>query len=140
MLRWSAAVIFPLCLLLEIGLTQVVAVLMGPSWAATGQAAMPLVGLMAWSALAFPSGVALIAVGKARFTLYANLAGLAASAAGVILFRPMDPWHAVLIWTVSQMLMSPYSLWVNARALGVSVLRPLTGGFGQRAGTARAIG
>jgi polysaccharide transporter, PST family len=139
-LRWSAAVIFPLCLLLGIGLTQVVAVLMGPNWAATGQAAMPLVGLMAWSALAFPSGVALIAVGKARFTLYANLAGLAASAAGVILFRPMDPWHAVLIWTVSQMLVSPYSLWVNARALGVSVLRPLTGGFGQRAATSRAIG
>jgi hypothetical protein len=77
------------------------------------------------------SGVALIAVGKARFTLYANLAGLVASAAGVMLFRPTDPWHAVLIWTVSQMLVSPYSLWVNARALGVSVLRPLTGGFGQ---------
>jgi O-antigen/teichoic acid export membrane protein len=135
-LRWSAAVIFPLCLLLGIGLTQVVAVLMGPGWAATGQAAVPLVGLMAWSALAFPSGVALIAVGKARFTLYANLAGLVASAGGVLLFRPTDPWHAVMIWTVSQMLVSPYSLWVNARALGVGVIRPLTGGFGQRPGLA----
>ncbi|MGD0105076.1 MAG: oligosaccharide flippase family protein [Rhodopila sp.] len=131
-LRWCAVVVFPLCLLLAIGLTQVVALLMGPNWAATGQAAVPLVGLMAWSTLTFPAGVALIAVGQARFTLYANLAGLIAAAAAVLLFRPMDPWHAVMIWTASQLLVSPYSLWVNARALGVSMLRPLTGGFGSR--------
>jgi hypothetical protein len=34
---------------------------------------------------------------------------------------------------VSQVLVSPYSLWVNARALGVNMIRPLTGGFGSRA-------
>jgi len=39
----------------------------------------------------------------------------------------------VMIWTVSQLLVSPYSLWVNARALGVGMIRPLTGGFGIRA-------
>jgi hypothetical protein len=39
----------------------------------------------------------------------------------------------VMIWTVSQFLVSPYSLWVNARALGVDMIRPLTGGFGARA-------
>jgi O-antigen/teichoic acid export membrane protein len=131
-LRWSMAVILPLCVLLGIGLTQVVAVLMGPVWAATGHAAMPLVALMAWSTLTFPAGVALIAVGQARFTLYANLAALIVSSAGVLLFRPTDPWHAVMIWTVSQVLVSPYSLWVNARALGVHMIRPLTGGFGIR--------
>jgi O-antigen/teichoic acid export membrane protein len=131
-LRWSAVVVFPLCVLLGIGLTQVVAVLMGPGWSATGQAAVPLVALMAWSTLTFPSGVALIALGQARFTLYANLAGLVAASAGVLLFHPADPWHAVMIWTVSQLLVSPYSLWVNARALGVSMIRPLTGGFGSR--------
>jgi O-antigen/teichoic acid export membrane protein len=132
-LRWCAVVVFPLCLLLAIGLTQVVALLMGPNWAATGQAAVPLVGLMAWSTLTFPAGVALIAVGQARFTLYANLAGLIAAAGAVLVFRPMDPWHAVMIWTASQLLVSPYSLWVNARALGVGMVRPLTGGFGSRA-------
>jgi O-antigen/teichoic acid export membrane protein len=132
-LRWCAVGVFPLCGLLAIILTQVVATLMGPRWAATGQAALPLVGLMAWSTLAFPSGVALIAVGQARFTLYANLAGLVASAAGVLLFCPTDPWHAVMIWTLSQILVSPYSLWVNARALGVNMIRPLTGGLGRRA-------
>ncbi|MEA2730475.1 MAG: hypothetical protein QOF70_4950 [Acetobacteraceae bacterium] len=132
-LRCSVIVIFPLCVLLGIGLTQVVAILMGPGWAATGQAAVPLVALMAWSTLSFPSGVALIAVGQARFTLYANLAGLVAASAAVLLFRPIDPWHAIMIWTVSQVLVSPYSLWVNARALGVNMIRPLTGGFGSRA-------
>lgn len=131
-LRRSVAVIVPLCLLLGIGLTQVVAIAMGPKWAATGHAAMPLVALMAWSTLTFPAGVALIAVGQARFTLYANLAGLVASSAGVLLLRPTDPWEAVMIWTVSQVLVSPYSLWVNARALGVNMIRPLTGGLGSR--------
>jgi O-antigen/teichoic acid export membrane protein len=134
-LRWCAAVIFPLCVLLAIALTQVVAVLMGPDWAAAGQAAVPLVGLMAWSTLTFPSGVALIAVGQARLTLYANLGGLIASSAGVLLLRPTDPWQAVMIWTVSQTLVSPYSLWINARALGVSMIRPLTGGFRYRPAT-----
>jgi PST family polysaccharide transporter len=132
-LRWCAVLVFPLCVLLGIGLTQVVAVVMGPVWAATGHAAMPLVALMAWSTLMFPSGVALIAVGQARFTLYANLAGLLASSAGVLLLRPTDPWHAVMIWTVSQVLVSPYSLWVNARSLGVNIFRPLTGGLHIRA-------
>jgi len=132
-LRWCAVVVFPLCVLLAIGLTQVVAVLMGPNWAAAGQAAVPLVYLMAWSTVTFPSGVALVAVGQARYSLYANLAGLAATSAGVLLFRPSDPWHAVIIWSVSQILVSPYSLWVNARALGVNMVRPLTGGFGSRA-------
>ncbi len=131
-LRWCAVVVFPLCVLLGIGLTHVVAVLMGPRWAATGHAAIPLVALMAWSTLIFPSGVALIAAGQVRFTLYANLASLIGSSGGVLLFRPTDPWHAVMIWTVSQIIVSPYSLWVNARALGVNMMRPLTAGFGVR--------
>jgi len=132
-LRWCVAVIFPLCAILGIGLTQVVRVVMGPNWAAAGQAAVPLVALMAWSALTFPAGVALVAAGQARFTLYANVAGLIASAAGVVWLRPTNPWDAVMIWTVSQCLVSPYSLWVSARALGVSMLRPLTGGLAWRA-------
>ena len=133
--RWvrrCVVAVLPLCLILAVGLTQVVALLMGPGWAATGQAAMPLVALMAWSALSFPAGVALVAVGQARFALYANLAGLITSSAGVLLLRPTNPWDAVAIWTVSQFLVSPYSLWVSARALRVTMPRPLTGGFGRR--------
>jgi O-antigen/teichoic acid export membrane protein len=133
--RWfrrCVALAFPLCLLMGIGITHVVALLMGPGWAATGQAAVPLVGLMVWSTLTFPGGVALIAVGQARFTLYGNLAGLFITSGAVMLLRPADPWHAVMIWTISQLVVSPYILWVNARALGVGLLRPLTGGLGGR--------
>jgi O-antigen/teichoic acid export membrane protein len=132
-LRRCAAVIFPLCFMLGVGLTQIVALIMGPRWAPTAQAAIPLVGLMAWSALTFPAGVALVAVGQARFALYANLASLVLSTAGVLLIRPADPWQAVMIWTVAQILVSPYTMWVNARALRVPILRPLSGGFLLRA-------
>jgi O-antigen/teichoic acid export membrane protein len=131
-LRLSALVVLPICAVLGLSLTGIVTVLMGANWVMTGQAATPLVVLMAWSTLTFPSGVALVAVGQARYTLYANLAGLTGACMAVLILRPADPWQAVMIWTVSQILVSPYNLWVNARALGVSMLRPLTGGLGLR--------
>ena len=56
-LRWCAVVVFPLCLLLAIGLTQVVALLMGPNWAATGQAA------------AWPEALGIILKGAAPLSL-----------------------------------------------------------------------
>ncbi|MEA2776018.1 MAG: hypothetical protein QOF90_1424 [Acetobacteraceae bacterium] len=129
-LRLCAIVVFPLCTVLAIALSQIVTVLLGLDWLVASQATLPLIALMAWSALTFPSGVALIAVGKARFALYANMAGLVGACAVVLVQRPTSPWQAVMIWTVSQILVSPYSIWVNARALGVSMIRPLTGGFG----------
>jgi O-antigen/teichoic acid export membrane protein len=132
-LRFAAAVVLPLCLMMALGLTEGVGILMGPDWSAAGQAALPLVGLMAVSTLMFPAGVALIAAGQVRFTLYANLAALVAGSVGVLILRPSDPWQAVMIWTVSQILVSPYGLWVNARALGVGIFRPLSGGFRIRA-------
>ncbi|HBK04542.1 MAG TPA: hypothetical protein DDZ81_01625 [Acetobacteraceae bacterium] len=132
-LRRCLLVFAPLCAALAIGLTQVVTLLMGPNWAQAGQAGLPLVGLMAWSALTFPSGVALVAVGQVRFTLYANLGSLVLSAAGVLLVRPVTPWQAVMVWTISQVLVTPYAMWANARALRVGIMRPLSGGFGIRA-------
>lgn len=129
-LRRCLTVVLPLCAILGVGLTQIVALVMGPHWVATGQAAIPLVALMAWSTLMLPGGVALIAVGQARYALYTNLASLILTTIGVLLLRPSDPWQAVMIWTISQILVSPYAIWVNARALRVSILRPLSGGFG----------
>ena len=49
------------------------------------------------------------------------------------MFRPNDPWQAVVIWTVAQVLITPYAMWVNARALRVSMVRPLSGGLMFRA-------
>jgi O-antigen/teichoic acid export membrane protein len=134
--RWvcfTLATVLPLCLALALGLARGIGLLMGPAWSAAGQAALPLVGLMALSALMFPGGVALMVAGQVRFALYANLAAMAIVCFGLVALRPDDPWQAVVIWTVSQILVIPYGLWANARALGVGMLRPLTGGFCIRA-------
>jgi O-antigen/teichoic acid export membrane protein len=128
-LRRCVTVIWPLCLALACLLPPITTLLMGPGWAVTSQAAMPLIALMAWSALLFPAGVALVAFGGVRFTLYTNSASLVCTVAGTILLRPTNPFQAIMIWTVSQLVTSPYALWVNARALRVGLLRPLTGGF-----------
>ena len=128
-LRYLAGAVIPLCGVMALLLTQVVAAVMGPMWAAAGSAAIPLVGLMAFSTLMFPSGVALIASGQARFALYGNVAALALSCLGVMVTRPEDAWHAIMVWTVSQVLVVPYAMWANARALGVGAMRPLTGGL-----------
>jgi len=139
LLRLSSLVTMPLCAGMAALLPPVVALLLGPKWAAAGSAGEPLIGLMALLALMFPAGVALVAVGRARLTLYANLAGLFASAAGVLLLRPADPWQAVLVWCASQVFVSPYALWVNARALGVGPLRPLRAGLPMLVASAVAL-
>src|SRR6185437_6892151 len=128
LLRASSLVIMPLCAALLLSLGPVVGLILGPRWQAAAEAARPLVGLMVVMALMFPSGVALVAAGKARFTLYANIAGLIASIAMVLLVRPADAWKAVLVWCASQLFVTPYALWANGRALGVGPLRPLRAG------------
>ena len=125
LLRLSGAVTLPLCGCMALALVPVTTLILGPSWHEAGAAAEPLVVLMALSALMFPSGAALVAVGQARYTLYANLAGLAATVVGVLLVRPATPFAAVLVWCAAQAFVSPYSLWVNGRALGTGALRPL---------------
>ena len=89
---------------------------------------MPLIALTAWLFLAFPAGVAVIARGEPRYTLIANIAGTAATVAGVMLIRPASPLHAVLVWLGAQIFVSPYVLQANARVLGTRLLRPLRAG------------
>ena len=128
LLRLSSAVTMPLCGAMALALVPVTTLILGPAWHQAGMAAEPLVGLTVLLALMFPSGAALVAVGQARFTLYANLAGLVATVAFVLLVRPATPWQAVLVWCGAQLFVSPYSLWVNGRALSVGPLRPLRAG------------
>lgn len=120
--------VLPACAMLAVGLGWLVAVILGPHWQAAAHAAVPLVGLMAVLALTFPAGVALVALGQARFTLYGNMAGLVAGLGGVAVLRPQDAWQAVLVWCGAQLLVVPYALWVNGRALGVGPIRPLRAG------------
>lgn len=129
LLAWSSVVTLPLCAAMAALLPQLVALLLGPAWSEASWAAEPLLGLMAVLALMFPSGVALVAVGRAHQALYANLAGLLTSAMGVLVLRPADPWQAVLVWCGSQLFVSPYAMWVNSRGLEVGLWRPLRAGL-----------
>jgi O-antigen/teichoic acid export membrane protein len=140
LLRFSSLGMMPLCGGLAVVLVPLTTLLLGPAWHAAGVAAEPLVAVTVLLALMFPSGVALIAVGQARYSLYANLAGLLATTAFVLLLRPATPWVAVLVWCGAQVFISPYSLWVNARALGVKLLRPLYAGVPMLVVSAIAVG
>jgi PST family polysaccharide transporter len=130
--RWQRRcllVMLPLCAGLAVGLAQLVAFAMGPQWQQAGRAALPLVALTAVMAAMYPSGVALVARGGARFALYANLGSMALACGGAVLLRLADPWQAVALWVAAQLAVAPYVLWACGRALGVGALRPLAGGF-----------
>lgn len=129
LLRLSACATLPISGALAVGLVPLTRLLLGPAWGQAGLAAVPLAGLMALLALMFPSGAALAAEGQARFTLYANLAGLAATVVFVLAVRPDTPDGAVLVWCGAQVFVTPYSLWINGRALGVGPFRPLRAGL-----------
>jgi O-antigen/teichoic acid export membrane protein len=128
LLRLSSFVTMPLCGGLAVALVPITTLVLGPAWHDAGMAAEPLVGLMVLLSLMFPSGVALIASGHARLVLFANLSGLAATILFVLAIRPETPWEAVLVWCGAQVFVSPYSLWVNGRALGTGPFRPLRAG------------
>lgn len=121
--------ILPLCLAQAMTLFPLTLLALGPSWVEAGIAAVPLTALMGLMALTFPSGVALVALGQARFTLYGNLAALALCVLGVLLWRPMTAWDAVMVWCASQAAVVPYALWVNGRALGVGPWRVIRSAF-----------
>ena len=130
----------PLCGGMMIALVPLTVILLGPEWGDAGAAAVPLAGLMLLLTWTFPSGVALIALGQAQLTLYANLMGLAATVALVLIARPDQPWSAVMVWCGAQVFITPYSLWMNARALRAGPLRILRGGLPALLTTAAAVG
>ena len=127
-LAWSGLVAFPACGALAVSIQPLVGLLLGPVWQPAGFAALPLVALSCWLFLTFPSGVAVVARGVARYTLIANLAGTLATVLGVLLVRPATPVGAVAVWLAAQVFVSPYVLHANARILHVRRLRPLRAG------------
>ncbi|HUD59196.1 MAG TPA: oligosaccharide flippase family protein [Acetobacteraceae bacterium] len=128
-LAWSSLLAFPLCSAMALSIQPVVRLLLGPVWQPSGVAALPLIGLTAWLFLAFPAGVAVIARGRPRYTLIANMAGLAATVAGAMLLRPASPLGAVLVWLGAQLFISPYIMFANARVLRTGWLRPVRTGL-----------
>jgi len=128
-LAWSGLLAFPLCAVMALAIQPIVAALLGPIWQPAGEAALPLIALTAWLFLAFPAGVAVIARGEARYVLVANLAGVVATVAGVLLVRPTTPLAGVLVWLGAQIFVSPYILAMNARVLHTSIFRQLRAGI-----------
>jgi PST family polysaccharide transporter len=128
-LRWSSLVTFPLCSVMALSIQPFVEILLGPIWQPSGATALPLIALTAWLFLAFPAGVAVIARGVPRYALIGNIAGLAATVLGVVLFRPASPLYAMLVWLGAQVFISPYLLHANARVLRTRPLRPLRAGL-----------
>jgi len=137
-LVWSSLFAFPLCAVMALAIQPLVATILGPVWQPAGEAALPLIALTAWLFLAFPAGVAVIARGEARYVLAANLAGVVATVAGVMLLRPATPVAAMLVWLGAQVFVSPYILTMNARVLRTSVFRPLRAGVPLLAGSTLA--
>jgi len=128
LLQRSSVAMLPLCGAMALCLPQVVHRLLGPAWGPAGQAAEPLIALMAVLMLMFPAGVAVVARGQTGRALAGSVACLVATLAGVVWLRPTSAEQAVLIWCGAQMLVAPYALWVNGRAVGTGPLRPLCAG------------
>jgi O-antigen/teichoic acid export membrane protein len=122
-------VVFPLCAVMALAMVPLVALLLGPVWNDAGQAAQLLVALMAYVLLSFPGGIAGVARGQPQYALVTNAAALLATLTGAAVLRPATPLQAVAVWAGAQALTSPYCLAMNARLVGVGMLRPLRAGL-----------
>jgi O-antigen/teichoic acid export membrane protein len=129
LLARSSTAMLPLCGAMALCLPQAVHRLLGPAWSASALAAEPLIALMAILMLMVPAGVAMVARGQAGRALWGTVACMLATLAGVAWLRPTSAVQAVLVWCGAQMLVAPYLLWVNGRAVGTGPLRPLRAGL-----------
>ncbi len=129
---------FPLCAAMLVSIAPLTRLLLGPVWVASGTAALPLVGLAAWTFLLFPAGVACIARGAPQYALRANLASSAVLVASVLILRPASPVAAAWVWVGAQTLLAPYTLATAARVLHAPVLQTLRAGLPALAATTLA--
>lgn len=125
----SGTVMLPLCGAMALCLPFAVGQLLGPAWSSAGVAAEPLIALMAVLALLFPAGVAVVARGQTGRVLWGNVVCMLVTLAGVAWLRPAGAVQAVLVWCGAQILVVPYSLWINGCAIGTGPLRPLRAGL-----------
>lgn len=135
LLAKSSTAMLPLCGAMALCLPQLVHRLLGPAWTESGLAAEPLIALMAVLVLMFPAGVAVVARGQIGRALAGNVACMLATLAGVAWLRPANAMQAVSVWCGAQILVAPYSLWVNGRAVGTGRMRPLRAGMAMAAAT-----
>jgi len=130
--RWlagSALVLFPLCGAMLLSVEPLTRLLLGPAWAASGRAALPLIGLAAYLFLVFPAGVAVVARGAPHVALRGNLATALLLAIGVVVLRPASATQAVAIWVAAQALAAPFVLLMGASVLGSGAWRLIRAGL-----------
>lgn len=128
-LALSALVLFPVIGALLATIAPAIALLLGPAWLPSGEAAAPLLFLMTYVFLSLPGGVAVVARGRPQYSLFANIGSTAATIAGVLLIRPSAPVAAAGIWLAAQLLVAPYSLLMTARVLHALPLRQWRAGL-----------
>lgn len=128
-LALGALVVFPLLGAMAVVVVPLIALLLGPAWAAAGPAALPLIGLTAWLFLWFPAGVGLVARGVPGPALVANCAAVVVMLVGVAAVRPATPAQTMTVWLVAQLATAPYTIVMTARVLGTSVLAPVRAGL-----------
>jgi O-antigen/teichoic acid export membrane protein len=139
LLALTGTAMLPLCGAMSLCLPPVVHSLLGPAWTAAGLAAEPLIALMAILLLMFPAGAALVARGQTGRALVTSVGCMVFTLVGTALLRPASAMQAVLVWCGAQMLVAPYSLWVNGSAIGTGPLRPLRAGMAMAGVTAAGL-
>ena len=129
--RWlagSGLVVFPLCGAMLVSLPLLTRLVLGPVWAPSGRATVPLTVLAIWLFLGFPAGVATVARGATQYVLRSNLAATLVLVLAVLVLRPHRAVVAAEIWVGAQVLVAPYTWLANARVLGSPVWRLLRAG------------
>jgi O-antigen/teichoic acid export membrane protein len=128
-LALTSLVLFPLFGGMLVVIHPLVRVLLGPLWVASADAATVLIVITMYNFLYLPAGVALVARGITRFTLYTFLAMTVLTLAGVLAWRPTTPAAAVWVWAIAQLIVFPPMQYFTARLLDSSVLAQTRAGL-----------
>ncbi len=79
--------------------------------------------------LYLPAGVALVARGITRFTLFTFLTMTVLTLTGVLVLRPATPVAAVWVWAIAQLIVFPPMQYFTARLLGSSLMAQIRPGL-----------
>lgn len=138
-LRLYGVALFPVCGLMLVTLEPLALMFLGPAWAGSVQAALPLVALLTWTILAFAANVAAVTRDGARIGLIMHLGSLGLTLVATVLLPPEAPLQAVWIWVGAQVLWLPWMARRTAALLDLPVTLLYRAGFPALAGAGGAV-